>query len=134
MKIVVLLTLIACLISGAIAGVYKWVDEHGDVHYSDKPPAGHGGQEVELPQAPSSEAMERAKARQQRIEEQLNKSDRKREEQRSECDQARSMVRELSLPGPGVIHLEMGSKIIVTGKKKDKMRRHYEAIIRRKCP
>lgn len=31
--------MLACLLAGAAhAGVYKWTDEHGKVHYSDTPP------------------------------------------------------------------------------------------------
>lgn len=58
------------------AGVYKWVDESGVVHYSDTPPAGQrGAQKIDTP--PSS--PDAAEAAQQRLQQQLDT--RSREEQ-----------------------------------------------------
>ena len=34
----VVFTFAALFVSGAQAGLYRWVDEYGDVHYSDKVP------------------------------------------------------------------------------------------------
>lgn len=34
------------------AGAYKWVDETGQVHYSERPPAGETAKPVQLPKTP----------------------------------------------------------------------------------
>jgi hypothetical protein len=44
----------ASLVSGA--GVYKWVDEQGRVHYGEKPPARTQAQEMQLKAAPLDDA------------------------------------------------------------------------------
>lgn len=56
MKTISLITLFAAfLFAGeAIAGTYKWVDEDGKVHYSDKPV--EGAEEVDLPNIPTYES------------------------------------------------------------------------------
>jgi len=35
-----------CVCAPAYAGVYKWVDKNGDVHFADKPPPG-GAEQIE---------------------------------------------------------------------------------------
>lgn len=35
-------------LTAGCAGLYKWVDEHGRVHFSDTPPAQGGAEQVEL--------------------------------------------------------------------------------------
>lgn len=46
-----LAALLALLAMPVLAGTYKWVDEDGKVHYSDKPV--EGAEEVKLPQLPT---------------------------------------------------------------------------------
>jgi len=42
-------TLILLLYSfSASAEIYKWVDEHGNAHFTDRPPAGKKTEEVQL--------------------------------------------------------------------------------------
>jgi hypothetical protein len=42
--------LLLCLLPlWVVAGIYKWVDDSGQVHYSDQPE--HGAKEIELPKA-----------------------------------------------------------------------------------
>lgn len=54
-----LAALLFLLIGGiSEAGVYKWVDESGRVHYGDHPPEGEGAQSVA---APAGSSMEEAK-------------------------------------------------------------------------
>ncbi|MDX1443059.1 MAG: DUF4124 domain-containing protein [Gammaproteobacteria bacterium] len=48
-----LLILALLLAPAAMAGTYKWVDENGKVHYSDKPV--EGAEEVKLPELPTYE-------------------------------------------------------------------------------
>ena len=45
---VVALTLAALALSPALAGVYKWTDAQGVLHFSDKPPADGNADQVQL--------------------------------------------------------------------------------------
>lgn len=54
------LAVLALLSAGAI---YKWVDEQGRVHYSDRPPAGQRAEVVEVAPAPPAEQQQAAAAR-----------------------------------------------------------------------
>jgi hypothetical protein len=47
-----LLLLLVWTTSASAAGVYKWVDEQGRVHYGERPPARAQAQEIEVRQAP----------------------------------------------------------------------------------
>jgi hypothetical protein len=42
------------------AQVYQWVDEDGNVHFGDQPPADAGAQSVNLPKGPSDQQVEAA--------------------------------------------------------------------------
>jgi hypothetical protein len=64
-------TLIALLVALLfVAGaVYKWVDDQGNVHYSDKPPPGRESQLVTLTPGPTAEQKAQAEQRLQSIRE-----------------------------------------------------------------
>lgn len=66
-----LLLLLAGLALQAYAqgGLYKWVDEKGVVHYSDKPPAGKSGQKLNVaPQPPlEGQAPQRGRSWQEQV-------------------------------------------------------------------
>ena len=48
--------LVAMLLSLTVqAEVYRWVDDHGRVHFSDKAPAGEKAQTLDLPAAENDE-------------------------------------------------------------------------------
>jgi hypothetical protein len=49
-------TLLGCLLitANAYAGVYKWVDSNGGVHYSDQPNPSPGTKQLNLPPSPTS--------------------------------------------------------------------------------
>ncbi|NIM27218.1 MAG: DUF4124 domain-containing protein [Gammaproteobacteria bacterium] len=51
----------------ATAGVYKWVDESGGVHYADEPPEQSGAQPVEIPEGPPQAQAERARQQAEEI-------------------------------------------------------------------
>lgn len=77
----ILLLLIAAF---ALAQVYKWVDEKGNVHFGDKPPEKAGVEELVLPEGPSQEELEAA-AEELRAKLESRKSrDKIQEEQRRE--------------------------------------------------
>jgi len=59
---IVLLSLI--LLPGiAVAEVYQWVDEDGNVHFGDSPPDNADAQTVDLPPGPSDQQVEQAQQR-----------------------------------------------------------------------
>ncbi len=52
----VFLLVALCATGFASAGVYKWVDEDGNIHFTDKPSSEQSGEEVELGEINSYEA------------------------------------------------------------------------------
>ena len=67
---------------------YKWIDEQGQVHYSDEPPNGPC-EEIKAPECPSDEDIQ---AMQERLERQkllLRKYDEKRDQQRQQAERAK---------------------------------------------
>ena len=66
MKQSILFFLLALLIAGnsAIASVYKWVDENGQVHFGDAPQATQTTKEINLPKAhkPDPHTLKRLEA------------------------------------------------------------------------
>ena len=63
-KIFVMVLLLACGAASA-AGVYKWVDENGKVHYGDHP-GNSSAREVTLPAAPAPDENQRAREQKQK--------------------------------------------------------------------
>ena len=68
MKRWLLIWLLLPLAAGA-QGLYKWVDDKGVVHYSDKPPAGKPGQKLNVtPQPPlENQAPQRSRSWQEQL-------------------------------------------------------------------
>ena len=86
-----ILLFIACIFLPvpADAGIYKWVDEEGRMHYSDAPPKG-GSREIETESGPSDEQIRRARDEM--------KSFLQRQDQRSEAyREAREKTRQQKL-------------------------------------
>ena len=68
MKKTWVVVLAAALVAVAAVPIYKWVDETGNIHYSDQPPPpGQTGEAVELLPAPRQEEALRAQARIERL-------------------------------------------------------------------
>jgi hypothetical protein len=67
----------------ALAGVYKWTDEEGNVHFGDRPPSQEGAEQVKVPKsAPPSQApdaKERWETQQRMLE--IYKEDREKKKQ-----------------------------------------------------
>ena len=51
----------------SFAELYKWVDEEGNVHYGDCPPADCKAEQIETAPGPSKEKIQRARERTQRL-------------------------------------------------------------------
>lgn len=99
----------------AVADVYRWTDDNGQVHFSQRPPP-QGAQRIELPQggpgasAPDRDAAQR-RDRQQRLldayeyerEQEQARQARAEDEQRkadARCQELQRRWRRLSFPGP----------------------------------
>lgn len=107
-----LVSLLICFSHSTVAKVYRWVDENGKVHYSDKP-FDDKSQEVEMKPEPTSAELSKAKNRANNLmqhqnkilemaEEDANKklaADAKKEKEKNElfklCNAAKTEVRML---------------------------------------
>jgi len=105
---------VLCILSFALCGseVYKWVDEDGNVHYSDKPPENQQSTEVEIQKAPavSEENVAESSAetwleqqRTKREEEKQQKKDLRQitaADSKNQCSAARHMLSILEIQCP----------------------------------
>ncbi len=64
-------TLLMLVAGTLLAGVFKWFDEEGGVHYGDCPPVDCPAEPVELPPPPSAAEVERAREEHKRLQEQI---------------------------------------------------------------
>jgi uncharacterized protein DUF4124 len=58
-----LLPALLLTMAASAGGLYKWIDEQGGVHYSDKPPKNANARELETPHSPSREDADSAQQR-----------------------------------------------------------------------
>ena len=79
-----LATAILILATAAQAGIYKWVDENGQVHYGERPPAGAEYRTVAPAPPPASSAPEE-KQRLEKTQEFLDTSRKAREEAKTKA-------------------------------------------------
>ena len=89
-----LLLLLGVLALQAMAqgGLYKWVDEKGVVHYSDKPPAGRSGQTLKVAPQPPLEGSA-APPRSRGWQEQLQDSNERRHQEGKKQQEAQQQAR-----------------------------------------
>jgi len=59
-------------LSASPQGVYKWIDDQGNVHYGDEPAPGQTAEPVALPRPPSNTEVESARRREEKIRQQAN--------------------------------------------------------------
>ena len=88
MRVVALLTLLATVcLAAAGSEVYKWVDEEGNVHYSDTPPENTESERVQIDAAPppGDGATERLLERAEQTRERLTSE---RAARRGDCSRA----------------------------------------------
>lgn len=93
-------------------GLYKWVDDKGVVHYSDKPPAGKAGQKLNVaPQPPlEGQAPQRSRSWQEQLqdanerrfqeEKQQKEAQQKAREAEQKCQRARNALDSLKRERP----------------------------------
>lgn len=94
-RLLLLLVLMPCALSPALAaGVYKWVDEQGQVHFGERPPAKGRAQELQLKVQPAAPAAVPNEAERRDSEQRLlrafeeEREQKKAQEQKSREDQA----------------------------------------------
>lgn len=80
------LTLLA-LNALAQGGLYKWVDEKGVVHYSDMPPAGKSGKQLNVAPQPPLEGPSRPRSWQ---EQQQDANERRHREEKAQQEQQKA--------------------------------------------
>ena len=90
-----LLVLLAGLALQAQAqgGLYKWIDEKGVVHYSDKPPAGKAGEKLKAKSQPPLDAAS-SPQRSRSWQEQLQDSNERRFQEEKQQKEAQQTARE----------------------------------------
>ncbi|MBL8503398.1 MAG: DUF4124 domain-containing protein [Rhodocyclaceae bacterium] len=90
-----LLVLLAGLALQAQAqgGLYKWIDEKGVVHYSDKPPAGKAGEKLKAKSQPPLDAAS-SPQRSRSWQEQLQDSNERRYQEEKQQKEAQQKAQE----------------------------------------
>jgi hypothetical protein len=97
---------VLCTLAGAAGAVYKWVDEDGNVHYSQTPPNDRPATEIELPESSASDAalkrLEHDQKRAEQMREQRLKAaeeqlaaKKEEEDRKKKCAWARGNLTEL---------------------------------------
>ena len=147
-RIFVLLGLSALLVGSASAQLYKWVDDKGNVHYGDCPPADCRSQEIQVPEGPAPEDVERSRERTQRLiweqeaREEKRKAKRaleqKREELRKEelarrCKVLQSRLFLLKQPGVVTFADAAGNLMRPSDEMREQMIREIRAFIEANC-
>ena len=136
-----------CLFSISVYGekLYRWVDDNGRVHYTDKPPAERVEKQAEVSESLKplnigensdeinkikdvfpQETEEEANFRQQQAEEKKKQ----RQQQLSKCDKAR---RDLKTIRGRVVFFKDGKAVDVTEGERKQMAADLEKLIRRHC-
>lgn len=78
------------LIGPASAGIYRWVDAEGKVHYGDRPPAGQESSAVTVSPGPATDPDRGARAeKQRRLLEAIEAERAERELEEADADRAR---------------------------------------------
>ena len=136
------------LIPETSAAVYKWVDENGKVHYSDKPPPQGEAQELDVESAPSTSTPaltdEQRLQKQQRLLDAFAKerADKKAEQEKLKkekqerkiwCARARDELRQLKEAAYLYDYDESGEKVIYSKEAREKATREQEAQIKKYC-
>ena len=76
--------LLVLLLAGTVAaGIYKWIDDEGRVHFGANPPQEYESREITPPQAPTEEDVRQSQERLNRLMEYLYQSEGIRKEQQS---------------------------------------------------
>ena len=137
------LLLLLCLLATplALAGTYRWVDENGQTHFGDRPPADAMSDEVDLDPAPAEPDAE-ARERHQRMQEFLEQSERNEREARAEavsaerearCDAFRGRLKYRKSASRIYRVNNDGERVYVDDEENERIRREFQARVRNEC-
>ncbi len=103
MKTGLLLAALLLPFAAVAQGLYKWTDEKGGVHYSDRPPAGNTGQKMNVaPPPPGSQAAPRSRSWQEQQQD-ANERRFQQEKQQKEAQQSAQEAQQKCLHARGAL-------------------------------
>ena len=127
------------------AGVYKWTDDKGNVHFGDRPPT-VDAEEVRIPKAassPSTTAKERNRLRQRMLEiyqedrnkKKLEETNRKQEAKQlaKQCEKARYRLGKYTESNALYDKLPNGERRYLTEEEREKAIAELQAAIEKNC-
>lgn len=128
------------------AGAYRWVDENGQTHFGDRPPASAVADEVRLETAPPN-LDAAASERKQRVSEFLEQSEKERAARgkaqagqearaaklKAHCDALEARLKHLkSVSGIYRLNKE-GERIFVNDEENERIRKEFRARVQSEC-
>lgn len=142
--LIIPLLLVAASVSHA--GAYRWVDENGQTHFGDRPPANAVTEEVRLETTqPSIDTT--AYERKQRVDEFLQQSEKERAarkeveaqqearaaELRAHCERLEARLKHLNTVS-GIYQLNKnGERVFVNDEENERIREEFRARVQREC-
>lgn len=148
-RVLALIVVVSGCWAGAVAGaIYKWVDDQGKVHYSDKPPAQSDTQEMDVKSDPAAGTPglndDQRRQKQQRVldafakeraekEAERAKLAEEKKEQKEWCASARNELREIQEAGFLYDYDENGEKVIYSKEARAKATGDLEGRISKNC-
>lgn len=138
------LLLLLCLLATplTLAGTYRWVDENGQTHFGDRPPADAMSDEVDL-DTPSADPDAAARDRHQRMQEFLKQSEQERTrrnereamsaEREARCDALRGRLTYLKSASRIYRVNNDGERVYVDDEENERIRREFQARVRDEC-
>ena len=85
----ILLLLLLLTLTPLQAAVHRWVDDNGNVHYSDQPPAKQASEKIEIkPHTPDPATQERLLRHKQTVESSQEAREEQKEQQQAEAKEA----------------------------------------------
>ncbi|MFL1406865.1 DUF4124 domain-containing protein [Marinobacter sp. M1N3S26] len=140
--------LLLCLLVAplALAGTYRWVDENGQTHFGDRPPADAMSDEVDLDPTPA-EPDAAARERHQRMQEFLEQSEQERTERNerearaeamsadreARCDALRGRLKYLKSVSRIYRVNNEGERVYVDDDENERLRREFRARVQNEC-
>lgn len=129
------------------AGVYKWEDDQGRVHYGDLPAGDVSTQEIEIDEAPSaapaSDSMDREEKRrrlleamqEERYEKEANRAAEKAERERDhrKCIRYRDRMRQYESAGRMYTLDRDGNRVYMSTQERDRAMQDLRASISKYC-
>jgi len=147
---IVIITSLSILSTDLQSEVYKWVDENGKVHYSDKP-FDNKSKKVKIKSTPSKQQVEEAKSAASRLIKHKNKiteimeeeqEDKRKHElkfeqneskRKRECRQAKNEIRKLGRGYRSYTTNEKGERYFLSDKEKEDMIAKFSEFMQLNC-